>query len=64
VLNSLDRVNISALINSSVIGYTRKASGSYQLAVLLLLAIRGAAALLVAAIALPSSRPDAVTEFT
>jgi hypothetical protein len=33
-----------SLINSSVIGYLRQASGSYQVAVLMLVAILGAAA--------------------
>jgi len=56
--------NISSLINSSVIGYLRQASGSYQLAVLLLVAILGAAALLVGAIAVMSSRRNAVMELT
>ena len=56
--------NISSLINSSVIGYLRQTTGSYQLAVLLLVAILGAAALLVGAIALMSSRRNAVMEFT
>ena len=56
--------NISSLINSKVIGYLRQASGSYQLAVLLLVAILGAAALLVGAIAVMSSRRNAVMEFT
>ena len=56
--------NISSLINSSVIGSLRQASGSYQLAVLLLVAILGAAALLVGAIAMMSSRRNAVMEFT
>jgi hypothetical protein len=52
------------LINSSIIGYLRQASGSYQLAVLLLVAILGAAALLVGAIAVMSSRRQAVMEAT
>jgi ACS family tartrate transporter-like MFS transporter len=52
--------NISSLINSSVIGYLRVASGSYQRAVLLLVAILGAAALLVGVIALLSARRNAV----
>ena len=56
--------NISSLINSSVIGYLRQASGSYQLAVLLLVAILGAAALLVGAIVVMSSRRNAAMEFT
>ena len=56
--------NISSLINSSVIGYLRQASGSYQLAVLLLVAILAAAALFVGAIAVMSSRRNAVMEFT
>jgi ACS family tartrate transporter-like MFS transporter len=56
--------NISSLINSKVIGYLRQASGSYQLAVLLLVAILGAAALLVGAIAVMSSRRHAVMELT
>jgi ACS family tartrate transporter-like MFS transporter len=56
--------NISSLINSSIIGYLRQASGSYQLAVLLLVAILGAAALLVGAIAVMSSRRQAVMEDT
>ena len=56
--------NISSLINSKVIGYLRQASGSYELAVLLLVAILGAAALLVGAIAVMSSRRNAVMELT
>jgi hypothetical protein len=56
--------NISSLINSSVIGYLRQASGSYQLAVLMLVAILGAAALLVGAIAVMPSRRNAVMELT
>lgn len=48
--------NISSLINSSVIGYVRQASGSYQLAVLLLVAILGIAAALVGVIAVLKSR--------
>jgi MFS family permease len=56
--------NVSSLINSSIIGYLRQASGSYQLAVLLLVAILGAAALLVGAIAVMSSRRQAVMEAT
>jgi len=56
--------NISSLINSSIIGYLRKASGSYQLAVLLLVAILGTAALLVGVVALLSSRRDAVMKRT
>ena len=52
------------MINSSIIGYLRQASGSYQLAVLLLVAILGAPALLVAAIATMSSRREAVTQVT
>ena len=54
--------NISSLINSWVIGHLREASGSYQLAVLLLVAILGAAALFVAAIAAVSARRQAVME--
>jgi ACS family tartrate transporter-like MFS transporter len=56
--------NISSLINAKVIGYLRQASGSYQLAVLMLVAILGTAALLVGAIAVMSSRRDAVMELT
>lgn len=56
--------NISSLINSSIIGSLRQASGSYQLAVLMLVAILGAAALLVGAIAVMSSRRTAVIEVT
>jgi ACS family tartrate transporter-like MFS transporter len=56
--------NISSLINSSIIGYLRQTSGSYQLAVLLLVAILGAAALLVAAIAAMSSRREPVMQVT
>lgn len=51
--------NISSLINSSVIGYVREASGSYELAVLLLVAILGIGAVLVGVIALLSARGDA-----
>ena len=54
--------NISSLINSWVIGHLREASGSYQLAVLLLVAILGAAALFVAAIAAVSARRQAAME--
>jgi ACS family tartrate transporter-like MFS transporter len=53
--------NIGTLINSSVIGYVREASGSYQLAVLMLVAILGLAALLVGVIALLSSRRNALS---
>ncbi|HEX5110324.1 MAG TPA: hypothetical protein VFV95_17860 [Vicinamibacterales bacterium] len=51
-------------INSWIIGPLRQASGSYQLPVLLLVAILGAAALLVAAIAVMSSRREAVMQVT
>jgi len=53
--------NISSLINSTVIGYVRAASGSYQLAVMLLVVILGVAALLVGMIALLSSRQTPAT---
>jgi ACS family tartrate transporter-like MFS transporter len=56
--------NVSSLINASVIGYLRKASGSYELAVLFLVAILGAAALLVGAIAAMHSRRQPVMEVT
>ena len=52
------------MINSWIIGPLRQASGSYQLPVLLLVAILGAAALLVAAIAVMSSRREAVMQVT
>lgn len=48
--------NISSLINSNVIGYVRESTGSYQLAVLLLVAILGIAAMLTAVIALLTAR--------
>jgi hypothetical protein len=54
--------NISSLVNSSVIGYVREASGSYELAVLLLVAILGIAAVLVAVIALLSARAQGAGE--
>jgi ACS family tartrate transporter-like MFS transporter len=48
--------NISSLINSTVIGYVRESTGSYQLAVLLLVAVLGTAAVLTAVIALLTAR--------
>jgi len=54
--------NISSLVNSSVIGYVREASGSYELAVLLLVAILGIAAVLVAVIALLSAKEQGAGE--
>ncbi len=51
--------NISSLINSSVIGYVREASGSYQLAVVLLVVVLGLAALLVGIIALLTAKHSA-----
>lgn len=48
--------NISSLINSTIIGYVREATGSYELAVLLLVAILGLAAVLTLVIALLSAR--------
>lgn len=51
--------NISSLINSTVIGYVRAASGSYRLAVLMLVLMLGFAALLVAIIAWHSRKHDA-----
>jgi len=57
--------NISSLINSSVIGYVRETTGSYQLTIVLLAVIIASAAVLVAIIArlsgreLPQSTPAA-----
>lgn len=48
--------NISSLINSSVIGYVRESTGSYQLTIVLLSAIIGCAALLTACIAVLSGK--------
>jgi len=48
--------NISSLINSSVIGYVRESTGSYQLTIVLLSVIIGCAALLVAIIAALSGK--------
>ncbi len=48
--------NISSLINSSVIGYVRESTGSYQLTIVLLSVIIGCASLLVAIIAALSGK--------
>jgi ACS family tartrate transporter-like MFS transporter len=48
--------NISSLINSSIIGYVRETTGSYQLTIVLLSCILACASVLVAVIAMLSAR--------
>ena len=49
--------NISSLINSTVIGYVRESTGSYQLTIVLLSVIIACAGLLVAVIAMLAGKP-------
>jgi ACS family tartrate transporter-like MFS transporter len=49
--------NISSLVNSSIIGYVRETTGSYQLTIVLLSVIIASAAVLVAVIAMLSNKP-------